>query len=75
MGPVSDRTREFLGTSDKAIVAMRRLLLDAIEINEKGGNPPGLRAESTRAIRPHDNIVAKNQDWRNQFAQELIAKW
>jgi phenylpropionate dioxygenase-like ring-hydroxylating dioxygenase large terminal subunit len=75
MGPVSDRTREFLGTSDKAIVAMRRLLLDAIEVNEKAGDPPGLRAESTRAIRPHDNIVAKNQDWRNQFAQELIAKW
>jgi phenylpropionate dioxygenase-like ring-hydroxylating dioxygenase large terminal subunit len=75
MGPIVDRSREFLGTSDKAIAAMRRLLLEAVETVEQGGTPRGLSAESTRAVRPHDNIVAKDHDWRTQFAKELIAKW
>ena len=30
MGPIVDRTRERLGTSDTAIIAMRRLLLQEI---------------------------------------------
>ena len=31
MGPIQDRTREHLGTSDKAIMANRRMLLQAID--------------------------------------------
>src|SRR5258708_22372805 len=30
MGPICDRSKEFLGSSDKAIVALRRLLLEAV---------------------------------------------
>src|SRR6478735_8118579 len=41
MGPIQDRTREHLGTSDKVIVANRRLLLKAIETVQAGGVPPG----------------------------------
>ena len=55
MGPICDRSKEFLGTSDKAIVAMRRLLLEAIERVEKGGTPRGARSRdlSQRArLRP-----------------------
>jgi phthalate 4,5-dioxygenase len=35
-GPIQDRTRENLGSADKAIVLYRRLLLDAIRKNEAG---------------------------------------
>jgi phthalate 4,5-dioxygenase len=35
-GPIQDRTRENLGSTDKAIVLYRRLLLDAIRKNEAG---------------------------------------
>ena len=35
-GPIQDRTRENLGSTDKGIVLYRRLLLDAIRKNETG---------------------------------------
>ncbi len=39
MGPVVDRTRERLGTSDTAIIAMRRLLLQEIRALEEKQEP------------------------------------
>jgi phenylpropionate dioxygenase-like ring-hydroxylating dioxygenase large terminal subunit len=39
MGPVVDRTRERLGTSDTAIIAMRRLLLNEIRALEEDQRP------------------------------------
>ena len=33
MGPICDRSKEFLGSSDKAVIAMRRLLLEALDAN------------------------------------------
>src|SRR5499426_4617960 len=39
-GRIQDRTREHLGTSDKAIVAYRRLLLSAIGQVANGDKPP-----------------------------------
>ena len=75
MGPICDRSKEFLGTSDKAVVAMRRLLLEAVSIAEKGGVPRGVEAANYRNIRPHDRIVPPGEDWRKAFEQELTAKW
>jgi len=75
MGPICDRSKEFLGTSDKAIVAMRRLLLEAIKTVEEGGQPRGVSAESYRTVRPHDRLVPKDQKWEDVFEKELIAKW
>ena len=39
-GRIQDRTREHLGTTDKAIVAYRRMLLSAIGQVANGGKPP-----------------------------------
>jgi nitrite reductase/ring-hydroxylating ferredoxin subunit len=41
-GPIQDRTREHLGTTDKAIIAYRRLLVDAIERTQAGEAAPML---------------------------------
>jgi hypothetical protein len=38
-GPIADRTKENLGTTDKGIVLYRRLLVDAIKKNEAGERP------------------------------------
>lgn len=38
-GPIQDRTREHLGTTDKGIIAYRKLLVEAIEKNAAGENP------------------------------------
>ena len=40
MGPIQDRTREHLGTTDKVIMANRRQLLAAIEAVQAGGTAP-----------------------------------
>jgi phthalate 4,5-dioxygenase oxygenase subunit len=45
MGAIQDRTREHLGTSDKIIMANRRMLLKAIETVQTGGAArPGVTA-------------------------------
>ncbi|MBV8030192.1 MAG: aromatic ring-hydroxylating dioxygenase subunit alpha [Betaproteobacteria bacterium] len=38
-GPIADRTKENLGTTDKGIVLYRRLLVDAIQRNERNETP------------------------------------
>jgi hypothetical protein len=40
MGPIADRTKEHLGTSDQVIIANRRMLLKAIESVQAGGVAP-----------------------------------
>ena len=42
MGAIYDRTREHLGTSDRAIIAMRRLLSESVRNFSEGIMPPGL---------------------------------
>jgi hypothetical protein len=43
MGPIQDRSRERLGTSDVGIIAARdRLLRAALALRERGEAPPGV---------------------------------
>ena len=57
MGAIYDRTREHLGTSDRAIIAMRRLLSESVRNYSEGITPPGLdhgipfEAHSRRRLR------------------------
>lgn len=51
MGPIQDRTREHLGTTDKAIIAYRRMLVKAIESTQAGASAPMLlNAEQASAL-------------------------
>jgi phenylpropionate dioxygenase-like ring-hydroxylating dioxygenase large terminal subunit len=75
MGAICDRSKEFIGTSDKAVVALRRLLMEAIDVCEKGGALRGLDPNSYRDVRPFDNVVPPGTDWRTAFEKELTAKW
>ena len=42
MGPIADRSQEFLGTSDSVIGRARRMLLSALDEHAKGKLPFGL---------------------------------
>jgi phthalate 4,5-dioxygenase len=75
MGPIVDRGQENLGTTDRAIVTMRRLLLEATRAVERGERPKGVDPATYRGVRPHDTMVPPNADWREVFAPELKAKW
>ena len=49
-GPIQDRTRENLGSTDKGIVLYRRLLVDAIRKNQAGELVVEVKASGPPAI-------------------------
>jgi phthalate 4,5-dioxygenase oxygenase subunit len=63
-GTITDRSREYLGTSDASIIKVRRLLLDAIARFEKGEKPYALDKIDWDAIYPMDATIPKDVDWR-----------
>jgi hypothetical protein len=40
MGPISDRSKEHLGTSDITVIAMRKFLLQCVRALDRGKEPP-----------------------------------
>jgi phthalate 4,5-dioxygenase len=77
MGAIADRTREHLGTSDKVIMANRRVLLKAIATVAEGGVPPMvLTATEAAALRGPDTIdcIAPAQGWSAFWQQAAAAK-
>ena len=75
MGPICDRSQEHLGTSDRAIIAMRQLLLEATDDVEAGRKPRGADPQTCRSVRPVDGFVERNTDWRDALRTELVAKF
>ncbi len=66
MGAIYDRTREHLGTSDRAIIAMRRLLADSVRGYTDGIDPPGLAASIPyELIRGDDFTKPANITWQD----------
>jgi hypothetical protein len=77
MGPIQDRTREHLGTSDKVIMANRRELLKAIETVQAGGTPPGVAdpAIATQRIGPETvDGIAPAGEWASWWQQAVLTK-
>jgi len=77
MGAIADRTREHLGTSDKVIMANRRVLLAAIDTVKAGGTPPGvLGAAAAAALVGPDTIdcIAPAAQWESAWREGCAAK-
>ena len=66
MGPIVDRTRENLGPADRAVVATRRLLLEAVDTVERNGDPRGTGPEYYEA-RAAEAVLPRNADWRRHL--------
>jgi phthalate 4,5-dioxygenase oxygenase subunit len=66
MGPIVDRTKENLSSSDVAIAHTRRLILDSIAAYEDGGLPPGSARgpQRTRVPQPFDAVLGPGESWR-----------
>jgi phenylpropionate dioxygenase-like ring-hydroxylating dioxygenase large terminal subunit len=75
MGPVVDRSKEHLGTTDKAIIACRQLLLEAVQAVEEGKPPRAVDPSTYERVRPYDAVVPPGKTWEAEFAPELIAKF
>lgn len=75
MGPIVDRSREHLGTSDKAIITVRRLLLEALKDVEGGRAPVGSDPADYRDVRPSEAIIKGDDRWQEAMADLLVAQW
>ena len=66
MGPISDRSKERIGTSDVAVVAFRRLMVEAARAMAAGG--PAIGTEAPRVphatISSFEGVVPKTTNWR-----------
>jgi phenylpropionate dioxygenase-like ring-hydroxylating dioxygenase large terminal subunit len=75
MGPIVDRSQEHLGTSDRGIILLRQMLLEAVQTVADGGEAPGRDPASYRNMRAYDDYVPKGASWREHFREALQAKW
>jgi phenylpropionate dioxygenase-like ring-hydroxylating dioxygenase large terminal subunit len=72
MGAIQDRTREHLGTSDKVILANRRMLQAAIDAVAAGGQPP--RPCAAAAAPDTIDCIAPAAGWERHWAEAVRAK-
>ncbi|HWO73120.1 MAG TPA: Rieske 2Fe-2S domain-containing protein, partial [Dehalococcoidia bacterium] len=64
MGPIYDRTREHLGTSDSMIIRTRRRLLRALKAYmEEDAPPPGVDRPELYRTRSGSIILPRGADW------------
>jgi phthalate 4,5-dioxygenase oxygenase subunit len=75
MGPIVDRSQEHLGTSDRAIIAARQLLLEATYAAEKSDPVRGTDPASYRMIRGFDTTIPAGAQWREAFKDDLVARF
>jgi phthalate 4,5-dioxygenase len=77
MGAIQDRTREHLGTTDKVIIANRRILLQAIENVQAGRPAPGPADVSlARQMIGPDTVdgIAPAGTWPTWWLEQVRAK-
>jgi hypothetical protein len=74
MGRVVDRSREHLGSTDKAVITCRQMMLDAVKNLAEGIELPGVTPHSYRGVRPADIVVPKSVRWQDVAETELTAR-
>jgi hypothetical protein len=71
MGPIFDRSKEHLGVSDKAVIAVRKCLLSSVKTMQEGKEPPHVIRTEERNRFPHIDCFAyllpKAVHWRQYF--------
>jgi phthalate 4,5-dioxygenase oxygenase subunit len=71
MGPIMDRTKEHLGTSDATIIKVRRMLIGAaLALRDHGTVPPGADDPQLYTVRSVATVLPRDADW-----EEALADW
>ncbi len=70
MGPIFDRTKEHLGTSDRGIIAVRRKLAARVRaLAERGERPPEPSAPDVYRVRSDAVLLRPDQHWFEATAE------
>jgi hypothetical protein len=76
-GPVEDRTKEHLVSSDKAIVAARKLLLKAVQDLEESKDPPHVvrdgRRNSFSDLVVLSELLSDGTDWK-EYTRKRVSE-
>jgi phthalate 4,5-dioxygenase oxygenase subunit len=75
MGPIVDRSKEHLGTTDRAIIVLRQLLLEAANDVEAGRTPRGVDSADYKRVRALDHIIPQELDWQEALKDERLARF
>jgi phenylpropionate dioxygenase-like ring-hydroxylating dioxygenase large terminal subunit len=75
MGPIVDRSQEYLGSTDRAITTLRRILLDATAAVASGADAPGVDPATHHSARAVDAVIPHGARWEEALGQELVASW
>lgn len=71
MGTVYNRTKEHLGVSDKALIAVRSLLLKSVKAIQDGKEPPHIVKDPKKNTFTHidtlDEVIPADRHWREKF--------
>ena len=71
MGAIFDRTKEHLGVSDKAVIAVRKFLLSTAKELQAGKEPPHLVRDPAQNWFPHidcfAHLVPRDLPWQKKF--------
>ena len=74
MGPIVDRTKEYLVPADRAVVYLRRRLLESVRRAEAGGDPIGVSiSDYTHVAALVDTIIDKTARWQDVTPSRLAA--
>jgi len=63
------------GLRDRAIIAARQLLFEALDAIDAGESPRGTAPADYSSVRPVDLQIPHNADWREVLAPELVARF
>jgi phthalate 4,5-dioxygenase len=70
MGPIYDRSKERLGTSDVMVIRIRRRLLEAARaLDERDVTPPGVDSPQVYGVRSGGVILPEGADWLAETAE------
>jgi len=77
MSPIYDRSKEHLGASDVAVIAVRKFLLNAVQGLMEGKEPPCLITDPENTFRAPvstGKMLPLNVSWREELLGEVEAK-
>ena len=75
MGRIVDRSKEALGSTDHAIQAARRLLIEAMDDVENDRPLRGTDPETYAKVRGTDMLVPRGSNWRDISKESAQAYW
>ena len=75
MGPIMDRRKEHLGTTDLGVIASRRMLIQAaIALRDQGTIPPGVREPESYAVHAVGFTLPHGESWTRVAREHMAAR-